>query len=251
MTEPAVDDMATTETPASADALVPSADKARRDGSPADPATRRCLVTRSASDRGLMIRFVLDPAGRVLPDVEERLPGRGMWLSAGRDVVNKAVEKRLFGQAAKQSVTVLDGLADRIEALLTRRFYDGLGLARRAGHIVMGFDQVQAALAGSDVAVLLAADDGAEDGRRKLRHLAPGLPLITAGSGEDLGAALGREHLVHAALSPGKLAARALRDAERLAGFRSGVAVEKKTAVERGERSPLYRTEPKGTTGTS
>ena len=71
-----------------------------------------------------------------------------MWLSAGRDVVNKAVEKRLFGKAAKQSVTVLDGLADRIEVLLTRRFYDGLGLARRAGHIVVGFDQVHAALAG-------------------------------------------------------------------------------------------------------
>lgn len=216
-----------------------------------DPKLRRCLVTRSALDRQQMIRFVLDPAGRVLPDVEERLPGRGMWLSAGRDVVNKAVEKRLFGRAARQSVTVLDGLADRIEALLTRRFYDGLGLARRAGHIVMGFDQVQAALAGSEVAVLLAADDGAEDGRRKLRHLAPGLPLITAGPGEDLGAALGREHLVHAALSPGKLAARALRDAERLAGFRSDVAVEMEAAVEGGERSPLYRTEPKGTTETS
>ena len=201
--------------------------------------------------RDRMIRFVVDPAGRILPDVDERLPGRGMWLSAGRDVVNKAVEKRLFGKAAKQSVTVLDGLADRIEALLTRRFYDGLGLARRAGHIVVGFDQVQAALAGSGAAVLLAAADGAEDGRRKLRHLAPGLPLITTGSGSDLGAALGREHLVHAALLPGKLATRALRDAGRLAGFRPDVAVEGEVAVGGGEGSPPSRTEPKGTTETS
>ena len=187
---------------------------------------RRCLVTRAVVDRDKLIRFAVDPSGCVLPDVDERLPGRGMWLSAGRDVVNKAVEKRLFGQAAKRSVTVLDGLADRIEALLTRRFYDGVGLARRAGLIVMGFDQVQAVLARSEAAVLLAAADGAEDGRRKLRHLAPGLPLITAGPGEALGAALGREHLVHAALLPGKLAARLLRDAERLAGFRRDVVVE-------------------------
>ena len=202
-----------------------------------------------------MIRFVLDPTGRVLPDIDERMPGRGMWLSAGRDVVNKAVEKRLFGKAARQSVTVLDGLADRIEALLTRRFYDGLGLSRRAGHIVMGFDQVQAVLAPSGgkpgAAVLLAAADGAEDGRRKLRHLAPGLPLITAGPREELGAAFGREHLVHAALLPGKLAARALRDAGRLAGFRPDVAVLKEAAVGRDDQSSLDRTEPKGTTGTS
>ena len=128
---------------------------------------RRCLVTRSVADRALLLRFVVDPTGQILPDVDERLPGRGIWLSAGRDVVDKAVEKRLFGKAAKQSVTVLDGLVDRIEALLSRRFYDGLGLARRAGLIVMGFDQVQASLAGSGAAVLLAAADGAEDGRRE------------------------------------------------------------------------------------
>ncbi len=218
---------------------------------PDDPTTRRCLVSRVASDRDGMIRFVVDPSGVVLPDVDERLPGRGIWLSAGRDVVNKAVEKRLFGRAARRSVTVLDGLADRIEALLTRRFYDGLGLARRAGLIVMGFDQVQAVLAGSGAAVLLAAADGAEDGRRKLRHLVPDLPLITAGPGGDLGAALGREHLVHAALLPGKLAARTVRDAKRLAGFRSDIAVELEIAVEEGERSSLHRNEPKGTTEAS
>jgi ribosomal protein L7Ae-like RNA K-turn-binding protein len=174
-----------------------------------------------------------------------------MWLSAGRDVVNKAVETRSFGRAAKRSVTVLDGLADRIEALLARRFYEGLGLARRAGQIVMGFDQVQAMLARSEAAVLLSAVDGAEDGRRKLRHLASELPLIVAGSRHDLGAALGREHLVHVALAPGKLAERLLRDAERLAGFRPDVHVELNAVVTGDGRSSLDRTEPKGTTETS
>jgi predicted RNA-binding protein YlxR (DUF448 family) len=212
---------------------------------------RRCLVTRSVQDRDLLIRFVVDPNSQVLPDIDERLPGRGMWLSAGRDVVNKAVEKRLFGRAARQSVTVLDDLADRIEALLSRRFYDGLGLARRAGLIVMGFDQVQASLGRSGPAVLLAAADGAEDGRRKLRHLAPALPLVVAGPRATLGAALGREELVHAALAPGKLAERLLRDARRLAGFRPDVHVELKNAVAEDECSPSDRTEPKGTTGTS
>ncbi|MGI9434578.1 MAG: DUF448 domain-containing protein, partial [Geminicoccaceae bacterium] len=173
---------------------------------------------------------------------DERLPGRGMWLSADRDVLNKAVEKRLFGKAAKQSVKVPDHLADQIERLLTRRFFDGLGLARRAGQIVVGFDQVQAWLASSSAAVLLAAADGAEDGRRKLRRLALDLPLIVAGSRDEIGRAIGRESLVHAALPPGRLALRVLCDAGRLAGFRSDVAVE------RYEPASLRRAEPKGTT---
>ena len=243
MIEAAID-LAMAKTPSDAESSAGSAEKLRSK-------ERRCLVTRSVADRDRLVRFVVDPTGQVLPDIDERLPGRGIWLSAGRDVVNKAVEKRLFGRAAKRSVTVLDGLADRIEALLTRRFYDGLGLARRAGLVVMGFDQVQAVLAGSRAAVLLAAADGAEDGRRKLRHLVPDLPLITAGPGHDLGAALGREHLVHAALLSGKLAARTLRDAKRLAGFRPDVAVEIEVVVEEGECASLHRTEPKGTTETS
>ncbi len=203
---------------------------------------RRCLVTRSAIDRDRLIRFVVDPHDIVVPDVDERLPGRGMWLSAGRDVLNKAVEKRLFGRAARKPVRIVDGLADQVEGLLARRFYGALGLSKRAGQIVMGFEQVQAWLATSKAALLLAAADGAADGRRKLRHLASDVPLIVAGSRDEIGSALGRESLVHAALLPGKLAERVLRDAARLSGFRADVAVEE------AGLGASDRTEPKGTT---
>jgi predicted RNA-binding protein YlxR (DUF448 family)/ribosomal protein L30E len=205
---------------------------------------RRCFVTRSTQERDRLIRFVVDPDGMVVPDVDERLPGRGMWLSAGKDVLNRAIEKRLFGRAAGRSVRIADGLADQVEGLLTRRFYDALGLSRRAGNIVMGFEKVQAWLVSSKAALLLQAADGAEDGRRKLRHLALETTLIVAGSREDLGSAVGRESLVHAALPPGTLAERVLRDAVRLAGFRADIAVE-----EAGRRAS-ERTEPKGTTET-
>ena len=203
---------------------------------------RRCIVTRSVHKRDLLIRFVVDPKGNVAPDVHDRLPGHGMWLSAERDVLNKAVEKRLFGRVAGQSVNVIDGLADQVERLLTRRFHDALGLSRRAGQIVMGFEQVQALLASAKVASLLQAADAAEDGRRKLRHLAPDLPLVVAGSRDEIGSALGRESLVHAALLPGKLAKRTLRDAMRLSGFRADIAVEGAEAL------VPDMTEPKGTT---
>ncbi len=203
---------------------------------------RRCIVTRSAHKRDLLIRFTVDPGGYVMPDINECLPGRGMWLSAERDVLNKAIEKRLFGRVAGQSVRVMEGLADLVEGLLARRFYDALGLSRRAGQIVMGFEQVQALLVSAKAALLLQATDGAEDGRRKLRHLASDLPLIVAGSRDEIGSAVGRDSLVHAALPPGKLAERVLRDAMRLSGFSADVAVEGARVL-----APDM-TEPKGTT---
>lgn len=170
-----------------------------------------------------MIRFVLDPAGAVCPDVDARLPGRGMWLSAERNVVNKAVAKNLFARAARAPVQVQADLAEQVEGLLARRVLADLGLARRAGQVIMGFEQVRACLRSAAAAVLIAAVDGAPDGRRKLRRLAPDLPLLTGFSRTELGAALGREGVVHIAVAPGGLARRLLSDAQRLAGFRAGV----------------------------
>ncbi len=157
-----------------------------------------------------------------MPDVAGTLPGRGLWLTAGRDIVALAVTKRLFARAARQPVIVDDDLADRVEALLAERCRDRIGLARRAGQAVMGFVKVETALAQGRAGVLLAAADGAADGRNRLRTLAAGLPLVEQLTGAELGAAFGREHVVHAAVAPGRIAQTLIADAARLAGFRSG-----------------------------
>jgi uncharacterized protein len=184
------------------------------------PSQRRCLVTRTAGARDHLIRFVLGPDHQVLPDLEERLPGRGMWLSADRDVVNRAVAGRLFARAARAPAAAEADLAATVERLLARRALECVGLARRAGQVVVGFEQVRAWLRASKAAVLIAAADGAAEGRAKLRRLAPDLPLITAFPRDELGACLGRDEVVHVAVAPGGLAQRLLRDVERLAGFR-------------------------------
>jgi predicted RNA-binding protein YlxR (DUF448 family) len=189
----------------------------------AENSLRRCLVTREVKERERMIRFVLDPAGQVVPDVDGRLPGRGMWLSADRIVLNRAVAAHLFARAARARVQVTANLADQVERLLAGRALNCLGLARRAGQVAMGFDQVRACLRASSAAVLVAAADGAAGGRRKLRRSARGLPVITAFSGAELASALGREGVVHVAVAPGGLACRLMSDVQRLAGFRADV----------------------------
>ena len=181
---------------------------------------RRCLASGKVKPIGEMIRFVVGPDNQIVPDIEGRLPGRGLWLSAGRDMVNTALVKRLFAKAARRKVDVPPDLADRIEALLLRRCLDLIGLARRAGQGVMGFDKVRGELKAGRGAVLLAAADGAADGRDKVRALAPNLPLVTVLRGAELGGAFGRDHAVHALLARGRLADRLLVESRRLAGFR-------------------------------
>jgi predicted RNA-binding protein YlxR (DUF448 family)/ribosomal protein L30E len=204
---------------------------------------RRCLVTRDCRPPGQLLRFVLDPEGRVQPDVDARLPGRGMWLSADRNVLNKAVAGNLFARAARAPARVAPDLVEQVESLLARRALATLGLARRAGQVALGFDQVRPWLRCGAAAVLVAARDGAADGRRKLRRLAPELPLVVAFASAELGAALGRESVVHVAVAPGGLAQRLLQDVERLAGFRPDVIVPP------GALGPLDSIESRDTTG--
>ncbi len=190
---------------------------------PATGNTRRCVASRRALPRERLVRFVVDPAGEVRPDVAARLPGRGVWLTAERGAISTAVAKGLFGKAARRRVQVAADLADQVERMLVRRCQDLLGLARRAGQLVAGFDQVADALRHRRVAVLVAAADGAPEGRRKLRALAGAVPLIELLDRRELGSAIGRDEVVHLAVLPGGLAERLRHEAARLAGFRVAV----------------------------
>ena len=182
--------------------------------------TRRCLVTGEVRPKAGLIRFVVSPEGAIVPDVAERLPGRGLWLTARRDIVRTAVAKRLFGRAARRPVIVDDALADRVEALLVARCRDLIGLARRAGEAAMGFVKVERMLAAGVTGLLLGAADGARDGRVKLKALAPAMPERAELTAVELGAAFGRDGVVHVALREGRLAAALARELDRLKGFR-------------------------------
>jgi predicted RNA-binding protein YlxR (DUF448 family) len=188
---------------------------------------RRCVVTRRSGDRYGLIRFVVGPDGAVVPDLAETLPGRGLWLTAHRDIVATAVAKGLFARAVRRPVAADPDLADRLEALLARRCIELLGFARRAGLVDVGHQKVAEALRRGKVALLLrAADSDGRDGR-DLARKAGGAPVVSVLTGTELGTALGRDHVVHVALGEGRLTDSLLRECRRLEGFRAGApAVE-------------------------
>jgi predicted RNA-binding protein YlxR (DUF448 family)/ribosomal protein L30E len=187
-------------------------------------------VTGERRERSGLLRFVVAPDGAVVPDVAARLPGRGLWLTPRRDIVERAVAKRLFARAARRSVVVAPGLADRVEALLAERCRDTIGLARRAGRAVGGFERVREAVQAGKAGLILFALDGAPDARRKLVGIGRELPLAVVLTAAELGAVFGRDHVVHASVGRGPLCARLFADATRIAGFRTGAVVEQATA---------------------
>ncbi len=187
--------------------------------------TRRCIVSREEKESAEMLRFVVDPEDRIVVDIDGKLPGRGFWLSADRDMLHTACAKNLFARAARAKVKVPEDLAERVEKQLAQRCLNHVGLARRAGQAVAGFEKVEAWLkSGKGVGLLLAASDGSEQGRSKIqslaRALAPKAVLIDSLDSAELGAAFGRDKAVHAVLAKGRLAGKLKVDAGRLKGLR-------------------------------
>ena len=195
------------------------------------PSQRRCIVTGEVCDRGALLRFVVGPDGGIVPDVAARLPGRGLWLTPRRDIVERAVAKRVFARAARRPVTVPTELADRVESLLAQRCCDALGLARRASLAAAGFDRVSDAVRHGQVELLLLALDGAEAGRSKLAALGRDVATVSVLTAAELGAAFGRERIVFAAVRGGPLCRRLVVDLTRLAGLRAGAAVDERTKI--------------------
>ena len=185
---------------------------------------RRCIATGESRPRELLLRFVVGPDGRVVPDVADRLPGRGMWLSPDRDHINTATSKNLFARAAKRSVQVPDDLVAQTERLLARRAIDLLSLARRAGQAVAGFQKVRGWVGDGRATLLVTASDGAPDGTRKLRGAGPDVPQTDVLSGEEIGQAFGRDFAVHAAVASGGLAEGIKQACAKLAGFRQAAS---------------------------
>ncbi|WP_138466458.1 RNA-binding protein [Poseidonocella sp. HB161398] len=185
-----------------------------------DGPERRCLATGASGPKAGLVRFVAGPGGEVVPDLAEKLPGRGMWVAADRAAIELAVKKKLFSRAAKCQLQAPADLPAMVEAGLAQRLVTLVALARKAGGAVAGYEKVKAWLDNGEAVVLLQACDGSERGKSKLRPPNGPDTLISVLSGAELGLAFGRENVVHGALAAGGLARRVVEEASRLAGLR-------------------------------
>ena len=194
---------------------------------------RTCIVSRAVRPPHELIRFVVGPDREVVPDLRQRLPGRGVWVSATAEAVGEAVRRRLFSRAFKGEVRAAPDLAQQIEEAMRRDLKQALSLANKAGAVVSGFAKVEAAIRESGIVALLHAAEAAEDGQRKLNqalrkrfgNAISAIPVIAELTGEELDLALGRSHVIHAGLVAGAGSDGFLARWRRLCTYR-GVAVD-------------------------
>ena len=194
---------------------------------------RKCIATGEVRPQSELIRFVVGPETQIVPDIMGKLPGRGIWVSADRKALDKAVSKRLFARSAKQAVTVPEDLVAQVEVQLARRVVDLISLARKSGGAVSGYEKVKDWLAKDYAEVLIQASNGSERGKSKLSTPYGGT-YIGWLKAEELGLAFGRQTVIHGALASGGLALRVVEEALRLKGVReigaAGAAQKGKTA---------------------
>ncbi len=184
---------------------------------------RRDIASGESIDSARLIRFVVSPDGDLVPDLTAKLPGRGMWVESTRPALEIAVKRNIFSKAARRQVKAGAGLVGLVHDLLRRRCLELLGLARREGAMVLGFEKVLAAASSGKAAWLIEASDGAEDGRNRILKAAarhnPAPKLCGGFDNAELSLALGAENAIHAALVHGRRAQRWSAEMHRLSGF--------------------------------
>lgn len=178
---------------------------------------RSCIITREAKPKAELIRFVVSPEGKLVPDLSNKLPGRGMYVSCSKILVAEAIAKRAFSRAAKEQVQIPEGLLSNLESQMARRVADALSMARKAGQVITGFEKVEEACKSGKVEALVHADDAGEDGIKKLSFYTG--PTFRNLPRALLSEVLGRENAVHAAITHGPAAAFFIAEARRFALF--------------------------------
>ena len=214
--------------------------------SPASPASgagpeRTCVLSRAARPKDQLIRLALSPDGDVAPDIRARAPGRGAYVGVGRAALDEANAKgKLKGalaRAFKQDAKVPADLGEKVEDALRQAALDRLGLEARGGTLLTGAERIEQAARAGKVHLLIHAADAGEDGNRSLDQAwrvggGERQGLVFPASRTILSMALGRENVVHIALTDPAAARRVRHAIDRWltfidpeAGLEGGAAV--------------------------
>jgi predicted RNA-binding protein YlxR (DUF448 family) len=183
---------------------------------------RKCILTGDRADPEMLIRLAVGPEGQVLPDIRAKAPGRGAWIGVTRAELDVAMAKgKLKGALARSfkdgTLDIPADLPDMIEQGLRRALLDRLGLESRASMLLTGSEKIDTACRKGMVKLLLHAADAAADGNRKLDQA---LRVGREAEGSDLAGdvlpvdrdalsmAMGRDNVVHIAVTDSRAASR-------------------------------------------
>ena len=142
---------------------------------------------------GELIRLVLGPDSEVVVDLASRTRGRGAWVHARVDCLEKAAPRGLSKSFRTAVNTRPTQLAARLDEAAVRRLGGLFVSAQRAGCLIAGTDAVGRALdAGSARCVVVAEDARAAAKAPRIAQAGAAGKVVVWGTKEDLGDVLGR-----------------------------------------------------------
>ena len=180
---------------------------------------RKCIVTGEVKPKEELLRFTLIPGNKVVPDFMKKLPGRGIYVSNSKKILQQALDKNFFAKATRGKAQALPMLAETAELLLKRRGLEMINLARKAGDLVTGFEKVREAAAKGKAAFILEASDAGADGHEKIKAAAVDLKIFMLYSVEELDTALNKVNTVHAAFLKNEMAKAVYQELKRYEQF--------------------------------
>ena len=195
---------------------------------------RRCISSGEVCDKSAMIRFIVGPNNEIIPDISEKLPGRGIWVKSNRSFLEKALSKKLFIKSAKYKVSVRHDLINLVEAILLKSVLALISLSRKSGIAVSGYEKVKSTLSDGSASILIQAKDGSNNQKSKLRPPNGSKSYIDCLSSSELGEAFGRNYVVHASLTSGGLSKRVVHEALRLNNVRGFEQINEKLSASAG-----------------
>ena len=77
---------------------------------------RTCVVTKERLDKRALLRIVRTPNGEVVPDLTGKLNGRGAYIKASEEVLDKAIKSKVLEKHLE--VLITDEVYDKIREVI-------------------------------------------------------------------------------------------------------------------------------------
>jgi predicted RNA-binding protein YlxR (DUF448 family)/ribosomal protein L7Ae-like RNA K-turn-binding protein len=110
---------------------------------------RQCIVCRRRAARDVLLRLVRAPAGEVVADLGQSLPGRGAHCCPARRCLESVIRPAILSRAFRTQVTMPDQAAwlGSLAVQTERAVHELLGLYAKGGVAIAGAERLKARLA--------------------------------------------------------------------------------------------------------
>lgn len=159
---------------------------------------KRDIYSKELKNKSELIRFVLGPDNYIFADLNEKLPGRGMWVQANKDALEEVISRKLFNKACHADCKISEDFIDSVKNMLAKTVLNSISLSKKTGDLTIGFEKTLDACKKTTPKVFLIASDSGEDGKNKFSRFINNedVMVIDSFKASELQSVLGQDSLV-------------------------------------------------------